>query len=63
MDVHLTDEQAGALRELLDEAVRNLSYEIAATDNWHYKDQLRTNRQMLRDVLAQLDAPAADRPG
>ncbi len=62
MDLRLSDEQAGALRELLDDAVRNLSFEIAATDNWHYKAELRANRENLRGILRQLEAPAAEHP-
>lgn len=47
----LTDEEAETLREFIESALKNLSYEIADTDTASFRDQLKRKR----DVLAKLD--------
>lgn len=54
MHIELTDGQAEVLRDLLRGALADLSSEIAATDNAGYREGLRTRRQSLETVLAQL---------
>ena len=54
MDLTLDDERADALRTLLDEALGDLSTEIADTDNAGYRQGLRDRRSLLQDIRAQL---------
>lgn len=55
MELQLDDEQATELRDLLADALRDLSSEIADTDNPGYQRKLRTRRQHLQGVAQQLD--------
>ncbi len=50
MTLQLSDEQAAELRSLLDAALRDLSHEIAATDNADFRSGLRQNREVLESV-------------
>lgn len=50
MNVNLTREQAAELLQLLEGALRDLSHEIAATDNPRYRGQLNERRQLLAEV-------------
>ena len=54
MQVELTEEQAEALRSTLDQALGDLSSEIAATDNAGYRSALQSRRDSLRAVRSQL---------
>jgi hypothetical protein len=56
MRIELTDEQAADLRDLLQGALGDLSSEIAATDNFEYREGLRARRASLQGVLGLLDA-------
>jgi hypothetical protein len=58
MKIELTDEQALDLGELLRAALGDLSAEIAGTDNAGYREGLRTRRESLQGVLAQLGSAA-----
>jgi hypothetical protein len=50
MDLSLTIDQVDALRLLLDEALGDLSYEIADTENPDYLTQLRDRRRRLNTI-------------
>jgi len=50
MTLQLSDEQAAELRSLLDGALRDLSHEIAATDNADFRTGLRHSREVLKGV-------------
>ena len=50
MDLTLTDEDADLLREVVDATLRDLSYEIANTDNAGYKRELRERRDRLQAI-------------
>jgi hypothetical protein len=54
MDLHLSDDDAGLLRELLSSAYRDLRYEIADTDNHAYKQGLKDREAKLKAILDQL---------
>ncbi|HET9077586.1 MAG TPA: hypothetical protein VFN68_11700 [Acidimicrobiales bacterium] len=66
MLLFLTDEQASELVFLLDQAIRDLSYEIAATDDNVWRVDLMRRRQTVHDVvdaLAAAEEATADVPG
>ena len=54
MQIELTDEQSLQLRLLLHDALGDLSAEIADTDNFHFREGLRSRRVALQAVLQQL---------
>jgi hypothetical protein len=54
MDLHLDDDQAAALRDVLKDAVRDLSYEISNTDNTQFKSDLRKRREALEVIVQAL---------
>ena len=57
MTLTLDETQAAVLRELLDSALRDLSYEISNTDNPAFKRGLRARADSMRAVLEALGAP------
>lgn len=59
MELRLDDEQARELRDLLADALRELSSEIADTDNPDYRRKLRSRRQHLQAVAQQLASNTA----
>ena len=54
MDLNLDADQATALRDVLEGALRDLSYEISNTDNSQMKDELRQRRESLQTIAEQL---------
>ena len=62
MDLHIDDAHVGVLRDVLDAALRDLRFEIADTDNWEYKQELRERESELSDLLEPLGGPLPDRP-
>ncbi len=60
VQIDLTDDQAGLLREILDSAYRDLRYEIVDTDNAGYKANLRTRETSLRALLDAVGGPLPD---
>jgi stress response protein YsnF len=56
MNLELTKEQAEELADLLDISLRNLSSEIADTDNRGYRAKLVARRERLAEVAAALGA-------
>jgi len=61
MTLQLSDEQAAGLRSLLDTALRDLSHEIAATDNADFRSGLRHGREVLESVRHSLGELAVTR--
>jgi hypothetical protein len=59
MQLHLTDEEAAELQDLVEARLGNLYVEISHTDNREYRQGLRDRRERLRRVLAELKAPTA----
>jgi hypothetical protein len=56
MILNLNHDQHEALQELVSRAVADLSHEIADTDNFEYRDMLRSRRERLKEVSRQLEA-------
>lgn len=54
MQLELNDEEAAALRQLLDGSLRDLSGEIADTDNATYRKGLSQYRDALRAIASRL---------
>jgi hypothetical protein len=54
MQLDLDDQEADGLRAALDDALRDLSHEIADTDNAAFRDGLRARRNVLQSVRAKL---------
>jgi hypothetical protein len=54
MHLELNEEECDALRKALDGAVKELSGEIADTDNAAYRKGLSTYRDTLRSISARL---------
>jgi hypothetical protein len=50
MELHLSDDEATALADVLDGTIADLSPEIAATDNAAYRAALRDRRELLRGL-------------
>jgi len=57
MEICLDDEQTDLLRALIEEALGDLSYEIAGTDLPAYRQALRRRRAALRTIFAKMTVP------
>lgn len=62
MHVTLTAEQATEMESLVEEALRELSHEIAATDDSRHRGQMVTRRHVVEQVLGALRAGRGDDP-
>jgi hypothetical protein len=60
MPLRLDREQLTQLAELLSNALRDMSHEIAATDNAHYRAGLLDRRRSLEDIRAAIEAGPDD---
>lgn len=54
--VTLTDEEIGALTQLLEGALSELSHEIADTDRMDFREEVKARRELLRRALEKLQA-------
>lgn len=54
MNLEMTDQQATEVDALLEGALRDLSHEIAATDNARFRAELMDRRDRLAEVAATL---------
>lgn len=54
MEIHLGSEEVEALKAVLDDALRDLSHEIADTDNASFREGLRARRELLQGIRATL---------
>jgi hypothetical protein len=61
MNLELDAAQVDLLREILDSTFRDLRYEVAATDNSTYKEQLRERERALGDLLELVGGALPDR--
>ena len=52
----LTQEEAAALKGALSSYVSDLSMEIAHTDSWKFRQNLKHEEVLLKKLLEQLDA-------
>jgi hypothetical protein len=63
MHLELTIEQAEALNRLLEQSLRELSHEIAATDNAEFRADLSKYRDFLVEVTGALSRLVTKAPG
>jgi hypothetical protein len=54
IQLELATDEIKMLREVISSAHSELGYEIANTDNYDYRDQLKKKQALLKRVLAQL---------
>jgi len=55
MELHLSDDQAGLLRRLVDTEIHDLGFEIADTDNPSFRRDLVARRVVLHQILDHLN--------
>ncbi len=60
MRIELDDLQTEMLRILLDQALRDLNYEIAGTDRPSYRRMWRDRRTTLTRILEKVGGPLSD---
>jgi hypothetical protein len=60
MQLYLSDEEADLLRDVLETVVRDLSPEIADTDNAAYRRELIARREQLNLIVLRLNASAKE---
>lgn len=54
VQLDLDDAEAETLRVMLDDALRDMSHEIADTDNASFRGELRSRRELLQRVRVKL---------
>jgi hypothetical protein len=57
--ITLTPEEAAALRRVLSSYVSDLVTEIAHTDSWQFRQNLKREEALLKTLMEQLDAELA----
>ena len=57
--ITLTQEEAAALRGALSSYVSDIRMEIANTDSWQWRQNLKREAVLLKKLLEQLDAQVA----
>ncbi len=57
--ITLTQEEAAALRMALSSYVSDLWMEIAHTDSWQFRQNLKREEALLKKLMEQLDAELA----
>lgn len=60
MQVEFTDTEMELMRKLLDGEMRDLSVEIADTDNSRFRDELRAHRDAVGAMLDKFGGPLPD---
>ena len=53
-DLHLTDDDAGVLREVLSSYLSDLRMEIADTENLSLRERMKATEGLLKRLIAQL---------
>lgn len=59
MQVELTSNEVEVLEQLLHDYLADLSYEIANTSSSRFRDELRTHRGVVRQILDRLSIDRA----
>jgi hypothetical protein len=57
--ITLTQEEATALRGVISSYVSDIRMEIANTDSWQWRQNLKREAELLKKLLEQLDAKLA----
>lgn len=53
--LNLNDNQTTILREYLERVLSDLSVEIAGTDRYDYREEIKAERALLQEVLLKLE--------
>jgi len=61
MQVEFTDAEVELMQQVLDREMRDLSFEIADTDNSRFRDELRARRDTMSGLLDKFGGPLPDR--
>ncbi|MGB8360377.1 MAG: hypothetical protein WCE80_03160 [Acidimicrobiia bacterium] len=61
MQVEFTDAEVELMQQVLDREMRDLSFEIADTDNSRFRDKLRARRDTMSGLLEKFGGPLPDR--
>ena len=61
MQVEFTDAEVELMQQVLDREMRDLSFEIADTDNSRFRDELRAKRDTMSGLLDKFGGPLPDR--
>jgi hypothetical protein len=61
MQVEFTDAEVELMQQVLDREMRDLSFEIADTDNSRFRDELRARRDTMSGLLEKFGGPLPDR--
>lgn len=57
--IELNEAQSSILKEYLDRVLSDLSVEIAGTDRYDYRAEIKAERVLLREIVAMLAARSA----
>jgi hypothetical protein len=57
--IDLSDPDAARLREMCESQLSDLRMEIAGTDSMDFRERLKQDAELLRNVIAQLEAARA----
>lgn len=58
--LHLSDDHVAILSDYLRTTLSDLSVEIAGTDRRSYRDEIKAERELLREVMTRLEELAAE---
>jgi len=56
VQLELSKDDAVVLRETLESVLKDLSYQIADTDNSEFREQLKKRRDALKNIASMLDS-------
>jgi thioredoxin-related protein len=59
VQIDLTSEEAGMLREILTENLGDLRMEIAGTENMTFREELKRKEEFLKKLIQQLEVKSS----
>jgi hypothetical protein len=59
VQIDLTSEEAGMLREILTENLGDLRMEIAGTENMTFREELKRKEEFLKKLIQQLEGKSS----
>ena len=59
VQIDLTSEEAGTLREILTENLGDLRMEIAGTENMTFREELKRKEEFLKKLIQQLEGKSS----
>lgn len=62
MQLEVTEQERDLLQDLLDGIYRDLSYEIADTDDHDFRERLQAKRDAVGRILDAVGGPLPDKP-